>query len=133
MRLVNCEPQYWEFVRNLRNDERNQHGFFSVSVMITEEIQKEFMSKNSNNYRICLLDDDTPVGYVGVIYDNEITYCVHPDHKNKGIGTFMVDKFSKEFDEMTALVKTENIPSQKVFEKLNWEKKIIYFKKEKKE
>ena len=25
--LVNCEKQYWEFVRILRNDERVQDGF----------------------------------------------------------------------------------------------------------
>ena len=44
-------------------------------------------------------------------------------------GTFMVDNFSKSFGAMQAIVKTENIPSQKVFEKLGWEKKILYVKK----
>ena len=129
MKLVDCEPIYWKFVRDLRNDERNQHGFFSVSVMITEEIQKEFMSTNSKNYKICLLDDNTPVGYVGIIHGNEITYCVHHDHKNKGIGTFMVDTFSNNFNDIFATVKTDNIASQKVFEKLNWKKRILYIKK----
>lgn len=132
MKLVNCEPQYWEFVRNLRNDERNQYGFFSFS-NITQEEQITFMTKNSKNYKICLLDDNTPVGYVGIILENEITYCVHPDHKNKGIGTFMVNTFSDEFKSIFATVKVDNISSQKVFEKLNWEKKILYFKKGKEE
>ena len=36
MELVNCTPQYWEFVRTLRNDERVISGFIK-SVHITEE------------------------------------------------------------------------------------------------
>jgi RimJ/RimL family protein N-acetyltransferase len=41
----------------------------------------------------------------------------------------MVDKFSKNSGVTEAIVKTENIPSQRVFEKLGWEKKILYTKK----
>lgn len=128
MKLVDCEPKYWNFVKNLRTNEENQLGFFSF-FNITDEEQKKFMSKNHQNYKICISDDDIPVGYVGIINNNEITYCVHPEYKNKGIGTFMVKSFSEEFNTISALVKPENISSQKVFEKLNWDKKILYIKK----
>ena len=127
MILVNCDTQYWNFVRDLRNDERNQSGFFSFSD-ITKEQQIKFMEQNHNNYKICLVDG-IAVGYVGIINGKEITYCTHHDWKNKGIGTFMVDNFSKNSGVTEAIVKTENIPSQRVFEKLGWEKKILYTKK----
>jgi NAD dependent epimerase/dehydratase family enzyme len=74
-------------------------------------------------------DNNIPLGYVGLINGSEITYCVHHEHKNKGVGTFMVKSFSEDFRNMSAVVKPENIASQKVFEKLNWDKKILYTKK----
>ena len=128
MKLVNCDPIYWNFIKDLRTNKENQLGFFSF-FDITEDEQKEFMLKNHQNYKICISDDNIPLGYVGIINHNEITYCVHPEHKNKGIGTFMVESFSNGFNIISALVKPENISSQKVFEKLNWDKKILYIKK----
>jgi RimJ/RimL family protein N-acetyltransferase len=41
----------------------------------------------------------------------------------------MVENFVKKYNEVSALVKPENVASQKVFEKLNWDKKILYTKK----
>ena len=128
MKLVDCEPIYWNFIKDIRTNSENQFGFFSV-FNITEEEQKEFMLKNHQNYKICISDNNIPLGYVGVINDNEITYCVHPEHKNKGVGTFMVKFFSQNFRNVSAVVKPENTASQKVFEKLNWDKKILYTKK----
>jgi len=128
MKLVDCEPIYWNFVKNIRTNEENQNGFFSF-FDITEEEQKTFMLMNHQNYKICISEDNIPLGYVGIINNNEITYCVDPKHKNKGVGTFMVKSFSENFKNMSALVKLDNIASQKVFEKLNWDKKILYVKK----
>jgi RimJ/RimL family protein N-acetyltransferase len=88
------------------------------------------MSKNSNRYKICLLDNQ-PVGYVGIIGENEITYCVKPEFKNKGIGSFMVTEFMKTHDELIAYVIPNNISSCKVFEKLNFNKQIYYSYKKK--
>ena len=127
MKLVDCEPKYWQFVRHLRTDERNQNGFFS-QVNISERDQEIFMQKNFENYKVCIMDE-IPVGYVGLIKGKEITYCTHPDYNNRGIGTFMVQEFSKLYKNIEALVKIENVASQKVFEKLGWEKKILFEKK----
>lgn len=124
--LVECKREYWQFVRQLRTDPRNQGGFFTVAE-ITEEQQESYMEKNGHRYRVCLIDKH-PVGYVGVIGDHEITYCVHPEYTGKGIGTFMVEEFSKDFDMIDAYVKEENIGSRKVFEKLGWTKQIYYKK-----
>ena len=39
MELVDCTKKYWEFVRNLRNDERVKDGFIK-STYITEDMQE---------------------------------------------------------------------------------------------
>ena len=129
MELVECSFEYWEFVRMLRTHSYNQQ-FFLTQAEITHEQQIKFMSENSHRYKICLLDN-TPVGYIGLIKENEVTYCVHPNYQNKGIGTFMVSEFTQMYDCLTAFVLPSNIGSSKVFEKLGFEKQIYYIKKNK--
>lgn len=122
--LCECSSEYWEFVRQVRTDPSNQNGFFSHSE-ITPEQQIEYMKSNSFRYKICILNN-YPVGYIGIIKNNEITYCVQSEYKGKGIGTLMLKEFSKGMAELEAFVKCENLSSQKVFEKLGWEKQIYY-------
>ena len=126
LELVLCTEEYWEFVRLLRMNPINQEGFFTQA-NITPEQQKEFMSHNWPKYKICLLDSN-PSGYIGLLNGDEITYCVHPEYHGKGIGSFMIKEFSKSFSNINAYVKVNNIASQKVFEKLGWEKQIYYKK-----
>ena len=116
LELVDCDKQYWEFVRLLRTNPENQEGFFTKA-NITSEQQKEFMIHNWSKYKICLVDSE-PAGYVGLLHGHEITYCVHPNFHDKGIGTFMIETYSKSFSTIDAFVKVDNIASQKVFEKL---------------
>ena len=126
MELIECTREYWEFVRLLRTHPLNQ-GWFLTQPTITPEQQIEFMEKHSHKYKICILNN-TPVGYIGLINQNEITYCAHPDHQGKGIGTFMISEFIKLHQTLTAFVLPQNIASQKVFEKLNFKKQIYYTK-----
>lgn len=126
MELIECTSEYWEFVRLLRTHPNNQK-YFLTQVEITPSQQIEFMTKNSYRYKICL-DNNVPVGYIGLIKENEITYCVHPDHQGKGIGTFMVSEFAKIYSSLTAFVLPENIGSNRVFEKLGFKKQIFYTK-----
>ena len=126
LELVLCTKEYWEFVRSLRMDPINQEGFFTVA-NITSEQQLNFMTHNWSKYKICLADRE-PAGYVGLLQGHEITYCVHPNFHGNGIGTFMIEEFSRPFGDIDAYVKVDNIASQKVFEKLGW-KKQIYYKK----
>ena len=126
LELVNCTQEYWEFVRLLRMDPINQEGFFTKA-NITSEQQKEFMIHNWSKYKICLVNNE-PAGYIGLLHGHEITYCVHPNFHGKGVGTFMIENFSKPFSNIDAFVKVDNIASQKVFEKLGWEKQIYYKK-----
>jgi ribosomal protein S18 acetylase RimI-like enzyme len=127
LKLVQCTEEYWEFVRLLRMDPINQEGFFTKA-NITPEQQKEFMIHNWSKYKICLVNNE-PAGYVGLLYGHEITYCVHPNFHGKGIGSYMIEEFSKPFSSVDAFVKVDNTASQKVFEKLGWEKQIYYKRK----
>ncbi len=122
MKLVNCDKKYWEFVRKLRTHPENQNSFQTQNE-ITPEQQEKFMNNNSDNYKICI-SENKPVGYVGLIKGNEITYCVDPKCKGQGIGTFMIREILK--DGIDAYVKIDNIASQKVFEKLGFEKQYYY-------
>ena len=124
MELVDCLKDYWEFVRIIRTHPDNQKFFFT-QVEITSEQQAEYMSKNSNRYKICLLDNK-PVGYIGIIKENEITYCVSPEYQGKGIGTFMVSEFMKMYNHLIAYVVCDNIGSNRIFEKLGFEKQNFY-------
>ena len=124
---MQCTEEYWEFVRLLRMDPINQEGFFTKA-NITPEQQKEFMIHNWSKYKICLANNE-PAGSVGLLYGHEITYCVHPNFHGKGIGSYMIEEFSKPFSSVDAFVKVENTASQKVFEKLGWEKQIYYKRK----
>lgn len=127
MELVECSPQYWEFVRVLRNDERVLDGFIK-SVHITEEMQQSYMSNHSQFYRIALVDGK-PAGYVGVI-DDDIRVCTHPDFQGKGVGKFMINKCMEIWPTAFAKVKLDNEASMKLFEACGFTKKFYILTKD---
>jgi ribosomal protein S18 acetylase RimI-like enzyme len=116
--IVKNEEKYYEFIRVLRTHPSNISGFLE-QVQISEEQQKKYMSKHSQDYWICL-NGEVPVGFIGVV-ENDIRLAVEPSYKNKGIGTFMVREISKIDKNATAKVLLDNIPSQKTFEKNNFQ------------
>ena len=115
--LVKNEEKYYEFIRNLRNDEENQKGFLE-KILITEEQQKIYMSKYGENYYVCLKDNN-PVGYIGVV-DNDIRVCTDTNFKKTGSGTFMLKEIMKIYPEATAKILKNNVASLKLFEKCNF-------------
>ncbi len=124
MELVKCTPEYWDFIREIRMHPENQRWFYT-QMDISSSQQQEYMMNNSYKYEVCI-HENIPVGYVGLIKDNEVTYCVHPDYKGKGIGTFMISELIKKYNNLTAFVIPENVGSNKVFEKLGFTKQIFY-------
>lgn len=131
MKLIQCNPSYWEFIRNLRNDPNNLHGFVN-NKYITSEDQISYMTKYNNSYYICLDDENIPAGFIGDI-DNDIRICVKNDRQNQGIGTFMIKEFLKIQEKNTSLIakiKIKNIASQKLFEKVGFKPKFIIYTKE---
>lgn len=126
MELVNCTPQYWEFVRTLRNDKRVLDGFIK-STHITEEMQIKYMKNYSQYYRIAKVDDK-PAGYVGVI-DDDIRVCTHPDFQGKGVAKFMINECMKIWPTSFAKVKLNNEASIKLFEACGFTKKFFILTK----
>ena len=127
MELINCTPQYWEFVRTLRNDERVLDGFIK-SVYITEEMQIKYMKNHSEYYRIAKVDGK-PAGYVGVI-DDDIRVCTHPDFQGRGVGKFMINECMKIWPTAFAKVKLNNEASIKLFEACGFTKKFFILTKD---
>ena len=117
LKLVDCDEQYWDFVRVLRMDERVLDGF----------IEKMEITQYSDCFRLALLDNE-PVGYFGVLED-DIRVCVHPDHQKKGIGKFLVNSCFEIWPTALAKVKITNISSQKLFESCGYRKEYYLYKR----
>lgn len=127
MELVNCNQEYWEFVRVLRMDERVISGFIQT-VPITEEMQIKYMTKYADFYRIALVDG-VPAGFVGVI-DDDIRVCTHPDFQGKGVGKFMITECMNIWPTAFAKVKLSNDVSIKLFESCGFKKQFYILTKE---
>lgn len=127
MELVECNTEYWSFIRNLRNDKRVNSQFVE-DTYISENTQIEYMKKYSTCYRVALIDGN-PVGYVGVI-DNDIRICTHPDYQGMGVGRFMLNNCIKIWPHAEAKVYIGNIKSLKLFESLGFTRTFYLLKKE---
>ena len=134
MELVMCTSDYWEFVRELRMDERVIDGFIET-IPITSEQQIKYMLSNAQYYRIALVDGK-PAGYVGVIKD-DIRVCTHPDFQGMGVGKFMINECMDIWPTAYAKVKHGNEASSKLFLACGFkmsetDDKFLYYRKEKK-
>ncbi len=123
---VNNNQNYWEYIRNLRNNEDVSHGFIQKS-NITEDQQKKYMSIHGHNYYI-IKSDENIVGFIGDV-ENDIRICVHPDYQNNGYGTQAIIEFNKLYPNSYAKIKSDNDQSKKAFEKAGY--KIKYYLLEK--
>jgi len=126
LQLVACNKEYWEFVRQLRNNDKVQAGFIETKYISKAE-QKEYMNKFQLNYRVCLIDKK-PVGYIGVIED-DIRICTHPDYQKRGIGKFMLKEAFKIWPNAHAKIKESNLASKKLFESAGFELQFVIMKR----
>jgi len=126
--FVKCSEKYWNFVRQLRMDERVVDGFIK-NVFISIEDQIKYMSKYNDCYYIALVEGN-PAGFIGVI-ENDIRICTHPEYQNKGIGKFMLKNIMNLFPSAFGKVKFDNKLSKKLFESCGYiPTYIIYTKNE---
>lgn len=124
LELVPNSPRYYEFIRQLRNDERTKQGFVNQQE-ITKRKHAAFMRNYAVDYRICLLDGE-PVGFVAVV-KGDIRVCVHPDHQKKGVGKFMITEYFREHEHTfpECKIKANNVASQKLFESCGFRVKYL--------
>jgi len=129
MKLVRNNFKYWEFIRQLRNDEEVKEGFVQQS-HITKLQHLKFMLKHGKNYYICLSENNyTPLGFVGQI-NGDIRVAAHPEHQGKGVGKFMINELMKKYPQSFAKVKLDNEASIKLFESCGFKKKYYILEKD---
>jgi len=126
MQFIENERKYWEFIRQLRNDERIKRGFIHQQE-IDEKSHEKYMSENEDKFYLCLIGDK-PAGYVGVIED-DIRVATHPVYQKRGVGLFMIDELMKRHPNAVAKVKLENEASIRLFEKAGFKKKYYLLEK----
>lgn len=126
LELVNCNENYYQFIRELRIHPDNIQGFI-VQGTITSDEQKEYMKKNEKDYYVCLSDKE-PVGFVGVI-ENDIRVATKPEYKKKGIAKFMIDEVMKIYPNAKAKIKSNNVASISLFKSCGFETEFVIMKK----
>lgn len=111
--VVSNSPEFFEFIRKLRNDERVKGGFIEQG-HVTREQQDAYMAVHASEYVIGLVDG-VPAGYAGSV-DGDIRVCTHPDFQGKGIARAMIEEVLRRFPGSTAKVKIGNTASVRLFE-----------------
>lgn len=122
--IVSNEPQYFEFIRSLRNDERVSGGFIEQTA-ITPEQQLAYMSQHADHYIVALYDG-VPAGYAGSI-EGDIRVCTHPDYQGLGLGRALIAEIVDRFPESRAKVKVGNHASLRLFESCGFTAAFILF------
>lgn len=134
-KLVKNEPKYWEFIRQLRNDDIIQKGFVE-KVNITSGQQIEYMSKYGEYYYVCFdKSNNKLIGYVGSI-DNDIRVAVIEEYQKKGVGKYMINELMNLHPDSYAKVFNDNVASIMLFKSCGFKEvmhdsKFLYFKKDK--
>ena len=129
-KIVKNEPRYWEFIRELKNDDLARKNSMSSHIVGSEEHQ-EYMKKYQDRYYICLLDG-SPVGYIGTNAQDYISIAVISEARGKGLGKFMLSCFHKQMKDrkLRAIVNISNEASLRLFESCGFVKKYYIFEGE---
>lgn len=126
-KVVENEPRYWEFIRELKNDDLARRNSMSPHIVKPEEHQ-EYMKKYQDRYYICLLDG-IPVGYIGTNAQDYVSIAVISEVRGKGLGKFMLLYFHKQMKDrkLRAIVDISNEASLRLFESCGFVKKYYIF------
>jgi len=92
LELVAADEQYWEAIRQIRNDNRES---FTNSHIIEKEEHWNFMRKHHGTYRVCLENGEC-IGFIGHV-NKDVRLAVASSKKRQGVGTFMFSEMVKVF------------------------------------
>ena len=127
IRVVSCQTEHWEFVRNLRNHPDVKQGFIQQEEILPAT-HKKYMKQHSRNYWI-LLKDSVPVGFVGSL-EGDIRVAVLPEECGNGYGKILINHVMEQKPYSHAKVKIANDASLKLFESCGFKKKYYILEKE---
>ena len=134
--LKKCTKDNWDFILNLRND-FYKNSLYIQDKPLTKAEHYEYMekqSKNPNFHQWITVIDEKIIGYVRIL-DNAINIMVSKEHHDQGIGSIMLKLLEIEakklgINKLIGLVRIDNNASKKLFEKNDYELKLIWFEKE---
>jgi|TARA_R110000824_G_scaffold156593_5_gene329751 RimJ/RimL family protein N-acetyltransferase len=126
-KMVKNNPEYWEFIRELRNDDLLRANSMNHHVITTEE-HAAFMQSYQHQFYVCL-EDDRPIGYVGTNAQDYISIALVADARGKGVGKYMLQYLREEISsrKLRAIVNITNEASLKLFEACGFVKKYYIF------
>lgn len=134
--LKKCTKDNWDFILNLRND-FYKNSLYIQDKPLTKDEHYEYMekqSKNPNFHQWITVMDEKIVGYVRIL-DNAINIMVSKEYHDQGIGSIMLKLLEIEAKKLgiiklISLVRIDNNSSKKLFEKNDYQLKLIWFEKE---
>ena len=137
LNLINYQNgfKYQDLLYRWCNDTECRKNSLHTHVITYDEHCKWFEEKLNapNCYMYICQSDDMPVGQIRVQIENrngEISYSIAKEHRGKGIGKKMLmlleqqPEIIKRIDQLSAIVKAENIASVRCFEKRGYECKM---------
>lgn len=129
-KLVPNSPEFFGFIRMLRNNDLVKKGFIQQHE-ITPEEHDEHMRVYGSCYYICLMKGEGPVGYVGVL-DGDIRVCVYPTYHRRGVGTFMLQEFFRQHPDCypDCKIKVDNAASLALFQSVGFKVKFYLLERE---
>lgn len=133
--LRECKEEDCDLLFEWANDRSVRENAFNVEPIEHNTHCNWFVNSLKSDKRkifIALNDTNDSVGMIRVDIDgNEavISYLIDKNHRGNGLGTYMIkaienivrDKF-ENVEKLIALVKHENYPSRRIFEKCGYEK-----------
>ncbi|NMF03283.1 GNAT family N-acetyltransferase [Clostridium beijerinckii] len=134
--LDRASKEDYDLLFNWVNDEEVRKNSFNPEKILYSNHIKWFNNMiNSDKCIIFILKlKNTPVGQVRIAIERNfaiISYSLDKSYRGKGLTTTMLSLLEKEvknnrinINKLIAFVKLENIASQKVFEKLKYNKKF---------
>ena len=134
--LRSCTKDDWDAILDLRNT-FYEESFYQQNKPITKQEHYEYMEKqekNPNFHQWMAINNDEVVGYIRIL-DSDISILVLRQHHNKGIGTIMLQLVEREakklgIRKLRGLVRTNNVGSQHIFQKNDYELKMYWFEKD---
>ena len=114
------DKKYWDEILKIRNE--NCFGFGN-NKPINKKDHYCFMEKNYYDYFVYLdeVQNNTVAGFVGCV-NNDIRIAIKNEYKRLGLAKDLIYFIKKKYPNSFAKVKSDNIPSLKLFESCGFKK-----------
>ena len=126
----------WNYILNLRNNDKFRENFYQQHKISKTEHSEYLIKQKSNpkffNWIICYGKND--VGYIRIL-DNDVSIIIDEKFHNRDIGSkslkvLEIEAKSLGITKLVGRVMYENKSSKKIFQKNNYKLKMYWFEKE---